>query len=100
MNSAHYRVTAETVVGPDIDLDQEIIVSRSGQRLTEAAADAISASRGGRPSLGAGGSSPQVAFRIPSELRERAERLAAVEGRSLSAIAREQLERYLDEHAA
>jgi len=50
----------------------------------------------GRPSLsGPGEHSPRVAFRVPAELREAAERRAAREGKSVSALAREALEQYL-----
>lgn len=36
--------------------------------------------------------SPQIAFRVPPEIRERAERAAADEGRTVSQLAREALE--------
>ena len=51
----------------------------------------------GRPSLsGEAKTSPHVAFRAPPQLRVRAERRAAQEGRPVSELAREALERYLD----
>lgn len=51
----------------------------------------------GRKSL-SGGSvhPPRVQFRVPEAIRERAEQRAAAEGKSLSALAREALERYLE----
>lgn len=87
------------VVGPDIDLDEEEVYDDSGRRITEADADAIAAdvsARVGRPSLTAPGKrSPQVSFRVPVELRQRAEERAARENKSLSVLAREAFEAYL-----
>lgn len=49
--------------------------------------------RVGRPSLaGPSGRSPQVTFRLPAEERERAEKVAAARGTTVSALAREALE--------
>lgn len=50
----------------------------------------------GRPSLGAAGQSPRVSFRASPELFKAAWKRADKEGRSLSSLAREALERYLD----
>ena len=50
----------------------------------------------GRPSLTAAGKiSPLVSFRVSSQLREAALRRAAAEGRTVSDLARDALERYL-----
>jgi len=50
----------------------------------------------GRPSLTAAGTvSPLVSFRVSSGLREAALRRAAAEGRTVSDVARDALERYL-----
>ena len=49
----------------------------------------------GRPSLSGDGDSPQVRFRLPAEMRDRAQARAAAEGKSLSALARDALARYL-----
>lgn len=49
----------------------------------------------GRPSLSGDSSSPQVTFRVPSQLRAKADQRAAREGRTVSEIARDALERYL-----
>ncbi len=52
--------------------------------------------RGGRPSLhGGSGASPLVAFRLPPEVRRRAEAEASRRGVSLSQLAREALEHEL-----
>ena len=50
----------------------------------------------GRPSLGAAGHSPRVSFRVSPELSKAAWKRADEEGRALSDLAREALERYLD----
>jgi hypothetical protein len=49
----------------------------------------------GRPSLGAAGESPRVSFRASPKLYKAAWKRADAEGRSLSSLAREALERYL-----
>lgn len=59
-----------------------------------AAEEALGLARRGRPALGdVKQHSPRV-FRVPEQVRRQAER-AAAEGRSVSEIAREALERYL-----
>jgi hypothetical protein len=50
----------------------------------------------GRPSLGVAGESPRVSFRASPELYKAAWKRADKEERSLSSLAREALERYLD----
>jgi hypothetical protein len=88
-------------VGPDADLAVEDIRDRQGRRITDeyaeqAAEEALRLARPGRPALGAiGQHSPRVSFRVPEQTRRRAEQRAAEEGRSVSEIAREALERYL-----
>ncbi len=93
----------EYLLGPDIDLDVEEVRRSDGSRFTEAAAAELGeeiARRGrGRPSLTAPGRhSPQVSFRVQPAVREAAERYAEVTGRSVSEIAREALEWYIDNH--
>lgn len=52
--------------------------------------------RVGRPSIsGADGISPRVSFRLPSEVRERAEEVAAQRGMTVSGLARQALEEFL-----
>jgi hypothetical protein len=53
-----------------------------------------------RPGVGgsAGHRSPQVTFRLPSELRARAEAQAREEGTKVSDVARRALEEYLARH--
>jgi len=101
----HYRrdaVSERYVIGPYIDLDQDVVVDGDGERITEARAEEIAAEtlrqvRRGRPSLsGEPETSPRVSFRIPEQLRVRIEQRAEQEGRPVSEVAREALEFYLD----
>ena len=91
----------EHAVGPDVDLEAEEIRDRQGRRVTDeyaerAAAEALRIARPGRPALGTVGQhSPGVSFRVPEQVRRQAEQRAAAEGRSVSEIARDALERYL-----
>jgi len=50
----------------------------------------------GRPSLGKAGQSPRVSFRASPQLVKAAWKRADEEGKALSTIAREALERYID----
>lgn len=103
IDTTRYVLTDPAQVGADIVLADSEYTDANGDRITEAstaqytAKRAAEVRRGGRPSL-ATGTSPQIAFRIPAELRERAAAIAAREGRTVSAIAREQLERYIAGH--
>jgi hypothetical protein len=51
----------------------------------------------GRPSLDGGGTSPRLSFRVPRELYDAAAERAIAEERTVSAVAREALERYVAE---
>lgn len=90
------KVTAETPIGPDVDLEREDIRLADGTRLTNEVAAQITegALRSvGRPSLsGARNKSPQIAFRVPPSVRDQAAEVAAQEGKTLSELAREALE--------
>lgn len=87
--------------GSDVDLDAEDVRDSEGRRITQdyvdgAAADAHRQVRG-RPSLtGPGKHSPQIAFRVSTNLQAAAERLAERRGETVSQLAREALEEYLD----
>jgi hypothetical protein len=66
------------VLGPDIDLDVEVVRDeKKGRRITEARAqrlaeEAMAKSGVGRPSLTAPGArSPEVKARVPAELKDR-----------------------------
>ena len=90
------RVNTRTPIGRDIDLDREHVRLRSGKRLaSQEVAGLVQEVRraGGRPSLsGVAVRSPQIAFRVPIEVRERAVQMAATEGKTVSQLAREALE--------
>lgn len=95
----------EYEIGPDVDLDVEEVRLADGTRLTEERAARLGgeiASRArGRPSLtGRGRHSPHVSFRVSAGTRERAERRAAEEGKTVSQVAREALEAYLERRGA
>ena len=90
--------------GPDVDLGAEDVRDSAGRRITQEYVDAsvadVHAKTGrGRPSLtGPGSRSPQVTFRLPSELRDQAEEQARREGAKVSDVARKALEEYLARH--
>lgn len=93
MKQPHYRV------GPDVDLDREVVRDRKGKRVDaeyveRAVADVHT--RAGRPSLTSPGAhSPHVSFRVPARIRIAAETRAAREGKTVSEVARDALTRYL-----
>jgi hypothetical protein len=93
------HINRDTPIGPDVDLDADDVRLADGTRLTnEVAAQVVQDARraAGRPSLtGPGKHSPQVSARVPAELRDAAERQAKREGKSVSQLIRELLERYL-----
>lgn len=88
-------------IGPDIDLDVEVVLDKKGRRITEQragkiAADALRKAGAGRPSLTAPGRrSPEVKARVPSEMRDRLHQAAERRGVSASELVREALDRYL-----
>ena len=93
------KVTTTTPFGPDVDLTKQVVRDAKGQRVTKRYSDNVVAqARRGRPSLDSG-PSPQVAFRIPASLRDRAAQIAAAEGKTVSQLAREALEQRLSESA-
>lgn len=87
----------------------DLKAKRSGARVTPEIAAALAAEaergydlsqaarrEGGRPSLEKGeGSSPRVSFRTTRTLYEAARTRAAAEGRSVSALARDAIARYM-----
>src|SRR4051812_30299669 len=89
-------VTPTTPIGLDVDLDAEDVRLADGARLTdEKAAEIVDEvrRRAGRPSLtGAAAASPRITFRITPSVRDRASKIAAREGKTVSQLAREALE--------
>lgn len=90
------RITDDTSIGPDVDLDREDIRLADGSRLTQEVAEGMveQVRRSvGRPSLsGEAVASPQIAFRVAPSVRDRAAEIAAREGKTISQLAREALE--------
>lgn len=88
-------------VGPDVDLTTEDVRDSQGRRITEdyarraAEYNATTVRRGRRSLTGGTAHSPRVSFRVPADLRDAAEQAAAREGKTVSELAREALERYL-----
>jgi hypothetical protein len=90
--------------------DEQVWVTRSGMVLTEEIAEEMAEEIErnppdpsqlerryvGRPSLGPNGPSPRVSFRVPPDLYKAAWARADKEGRSLSDLAREAFNRYMD----
>lgn len=87
--------------GSDIDLARKVVRDNRGRRITQdyvdhAVADVRAKIDRGRPSLtGQATQSPQVTFRLAPALRAKAEARAKREGKRISEVAREALERYL-----
>ncbi|HEU0128216.1 MAG TPA: hypothetical protein VFQ48_06390 [Pseudonocardiaceae bacterium] len=89
------------VLDDEVDLEREDVRDSQARRVDadyvqRAVAD-VHARRGRRPLTDApvGEHSPQVSFRVPEQTRRRAEERARAEGRSVSDLAHEALERYL-----
>jgi len=91
------KVTLDTPIGAYVDLDKEVVRDKRGRRITNAYVESLveAARKPGRPSLSEG-RSPAVAFRLPRELRQKAEALAEREGKTISQLAREALESRLE----
>ena len=89
------------VVGPDVDLDVEVILDKRGRRLTNARAQQIARqilreAGAGRPSLtGAKIVSPEVKARVPQGMKDKLDREAKKLGVTPSALIRQALEEYL-----
>jgi len=90
----------------NIDLDAEEVYLPDGRRLTEELARELAGQTleeirrrnliPGRKSLTGGAvHSPRVQFRVPADLQAKAEERAKREGKTVSKLAREALERYL-----
>jgi predicted HicB family RNase H-like nuclease len=93
------KITTDTPIGADVDLDKVDVRLADGTRLTEEVAVQIAEETlrsVGRPSLsGARRRSPQIAFRVPLAVRDQAAEVAAQEGKTVSELAREALEQRL-----
>lgn len=102
----------DLTIGPDVDLEREDVRDAQGRRITEeyverALSDildedapvtpsSVTYPRRGRRSLtGSGVHSPRVSFRVSDDLQRRAQAKARREGKTVSVLAREALERYV-----
>lgn len=91
----------ELAPGRGVDLERDEVYDRHGNRITEEyvrrAVDDVHTKVGrGRPSLTGGREhSPRVSFRVPREVREKAEQVAEREGKSVSQLAREAFEEHV-----
>ena len=85
-------ITESTPIGPDVDLKRDDVRLKDGTRLTGEVADEI-VDQLRRSSLsGQATASPQIVFRVPSAVRDRAAEVAAREGKTILQLAREALE--------
>ena len=98
------KVKRKIVVGPDVDLNTEVVLLPDGTRLTnklaaKMARDAIKQLRG-RPSLTAVAvESPQLKVRVPVKLKKAIDKEAKRRGETTSTIVREVLqERFLQKN--
>ena len=98
------KVKRKIVVGPDVDLNTEVVLLPDGTRLTnklaaKMARDAIKQVRG-RPSLTAVAvESPQLKVRVPVKLKRAIDKEAKRRGETTSTIVREVLqERFLQKN--
>lgn len=87
-------------LGPDVDLNQEVVRDKRGKRITEAYAkrliDSTPIPRVGRPALGSPGQrSPEVKARVPLKTKQKLERVAKKRNMTPSELLRELLEEYL-----
>ncbi|WP_154674435.1 ribbon-helix-helix protein, CopG family [Nakamurella lactea] len=87
-------------VGPDVDLDREVVRLPSGERLTRQRANEIAAEITGRPlgrpSLsGHRKPSPAVSFRVDPDTLARVQAEAEREGVTVSQLARHALDEFL-----
>lgn len=97
------RKNAVRILGPDVNLEEEVILDSKGRRVDQAYIELAMqeveeelAKRAGRPSLtGTSAHSPHVSFRIPPELKARAEAAARERGTTVSKLAREAFEAFL-----
>ena len=91
------------IVGPDVDVEAEVVRDSRGRRVDQAYIDRavaevedVVARRAGRPSLtGDSAHSPHVSFRVSPEMKARAEKAAADQGITVSQLARQAFERFL-----
>jgi hypothetical protein len=90
-------------IGPDIDLDKEVIYAADGRRLTNKLAAEIAeralAKHPGRPSVSTEQvRTPSLTVRVPTRLRQSLERIAKTQGRRLADVSRDALAESAERH--
>lgn len=99
MNRTPPKITLDTPIGPDVNLDAEDVRLADGTRLTNHLADKITVDilrAAGRPSLTAPGvHSPSVTLRFPAASLARLDAEASKRGVRRSDIVREAVEAFL-----
>ena len=92
------KLDVGAIVGPDVDLAVDVVLDSRGNRIDDAYAErVIACSRGGRPRLPGttDGPSPKLEFSISPTLRAKVQARAEAEGKKVSEVAREALERHV-----
>ncbi|HLI55531.1 MAG TPA: CopG family transcriptional regulator [Actinomycetota bacterium] len=92
-------------IGPDIDLDTEEVYLADGTRLTEDVAaelaEEVFGRRPGRPSItGEPAKTPNLTVRVPPEVRNSLEEIAARQGRRVADVTRDAVTEYIERHAS
>ena len=87
-------------LGPDVDLDKEVVFDTNGRRITEARARQIARQTHdlvvGRPSLSSPGvHSPEIKARVPLKLKKSLQREAKRRGQTSSELVRQAIEEFL-----
>lgn len=83
------KVRVKYTLGPDVNLDKEIVFDTNGRRITEYRARQTHELVVGRPSLsGAGIQSPEIKARVPMKLKKSLQREAKRRGQTSSELVR------------
>ena len=96
-----HKLKTRYVIGPDVELEREIIRLKNGKRLTNKLAEKLAKQAirqvAGRPSLsGTSIESPQLKIRVPVKLKKAIEKEARTRGETISTVVREVLpERFM-----
>jgi predicted HicB family RNase H-like nuclease len=92
-----HKLKTRYVIGPDVELEREIIRLKNGKRLTNKLAEKLAKQAirqvAGRPSLsGTSIESPQLKIRVPVKLKKAIEKEARTRGETISTVVREVLQ--------
>lgn len=94
------KARVKYTLGPDVNLDKEIVLDTNGRRITEYRARQIARQTHemvvGRPSLsGVGIQSPEIKARVPMKLKKSLQREAKRRGQTSSELVRQAIEEFL-----